>query len=74
MSLGAGDLMEALCELHDRFGCERLSASFRLADGVLMTVALDADSNLAITRVETTHDDGDDALRRFTVERRRRKG
>jgi hypothetical protein len=50
MSLGAGDLMAALAELHDRFGCERSTAAFRLADGELMTVSLDEHSNLEITR------------------------
>lgn len=50
-SVGAADLMDALCALHDRFGCERSSASFRLADDTLMTVSLDGPAgDLTIVR------------------------
>ena len=70
MSLSTDDLVGALVDLHDRFGCELTTATMRLTDDVRLTISLDGASNLTITR-----DAGkDDDLRRFTVKLRERQG
>jgi len=50
MSLGLGELHEALRELRASFDAESVSAAVRLPDGDLITVSLDAHEHVEIER------------------------
>jgi hypothetical protein len=55
-SLGTSDLVAALTELHDRFGCQHTSATFALGDGVRLTIALEGErGDLTIIRDGDEH-------------------